>query len=85
MILVHNFYCLSSLQRALILLLLIIVSYGHVSLQYERTTDLLDTLLFVIVRFTGKEKRQEIDRRGGRKEREREREREEREGGSKQN
>ena len=73
MILVHNFYCLSSLQRALILLLLIIVSYGYVSLQYERTTDLLDTLLFVIVRFTGKEKRQEIDRRG-RKERERERE-----------
>ena len=58
LILVHNFYRLSSLQGALILLLLVIISYGHVSLKYERTTDLLSTLLFVLIRFTGKKKRQ---------------------------
>lgn len=45
LILVDDLYSLSSLDAALILLLLLVVGNGHVALQDERVTDLVDLRL----------------------------------------
>ena len=70
LILINNLHGLTSLQRTLVLLLLIIVSNCHIPLKDERSTDLLNGLRLVLLRLITKrgEKEEEEEReRGGRR------------------